>query len=209
MNEQKTFIIGSISQEEQIKKLADKFNTTMYVKHQPNKSFKQLVSEAFTNIEEADLIIAVKKPDGTFGEGTTYELEYARRLGKRIQTEDVIPLKHKRKETINIEFDKLPDYVRDYYTKENRTRSDYKEIIGQLEHDIMLINLRLTCPKLYFPNEDSIPEVIKNKDVLELILNRIQNEFDVDLIDESEENDGYVWGTNNAKKSSNNNEITW
>ena len=94
MNEQKIFIVGSISQEEQIKKLADKFNTTMYVKHQPNKSFKQLVSEAFTNIEEADLIIAVKKPDGTFGEGTTYELEYARRLGKRIQTEDVIPLKH-------------------------------------------------------------------------------------------------------------------
>ena len=40
--------------------------------------------ECFDRIESADVIVAVKKPNNTFGEGVTYELEYAKRLNRNI-----------------------------------------------------------------------------------------------------------------------------
>ena len=86
--QQKAFIIGSSQQEAEIQQLAadmqNKYKVN-YITKQTDKSFEELVSNAFTNIENADLIVALKKPDNTFGQGTTYELEFAKRLRKQIR----------------------------------------------------------------------------------------------------------------------------
>ncbi len=82
----KIFVIGSLSVEDSIKSVADLYSTlgadVKYVKKQPDKSLEYLIKEAFERISEADMIVAVPKPDGTFGEGTTYELAFAKHLGK-------------------------------------------------------------------------------------------------------------------------------
>lgn len=86
--QQKAFIIGSSQQEAEIQQLAadmqNKYKVN-YITKQTDKSFEELVSNTFTNIENADLIVALKKPDNTFGQGTTYELEFAKRLRKQIR----------------------------------------------------------------------------------------------------------------------------
>lgn len=53
-----------------------------YVKPEPNKDIQTLISERYSNIEWADMIVAVTKPDGSIGVGTSYEIEYANRIGK-------------------------------------------------------------------------------------------------------------------------------
>ena len=86
--QQKAFIIGSSQQEAEIQQLAadmqNKYKVN-YITKQTDKSFEELVSYAFTNIENSDLIVAIKKPDNTIGQGTTYELEFAKRLRKQIR----------------------------------------------------------------------------------------------------------------------------
>lgn len=42
-------------------------------------NIKNLISNCFTLINNADIVIAVLKPDRTFGKGTLYEIEYAKR----------------------------------------------------------------------------------------------------------------------------------
>lgn len=81
------YIIGSLSQANQIKKVADSIKDVdvRYVQPEPAKTFSECVSTCFDNIEWADSIYAVLKPDGTVGQGVTYELEYAKRLNKEIQ----------------------------------------------------------------------------------------------------------------------------
>lgn len=81
------YIIGSLSQANQIKKVADSIKDAdvRYVHPEPDKTFNECVSTCFDNIEWADNIYAVLKPDGTIGQGVTYELEYAKRLNKEIQ----------------------------------------------------------------------------------------------------------------------------
>ena len=95
----KAYIIGSLSQESQIKKFAKKLssigNNVKYVFSQPDKDFQDLVTECFDNIEWADIIYAVKKKDGTIGNGVTYELEYAKRLKKQIVLIDTKDYIHK------------------------------------------------------------------------------------------------------------------
>lgn len=82
------YIISSLSQPKDniIQALANTLSGSVrYVKPEPDKSFAECVSNCFDNIEWADIIYALRKPDGTFGEGVTYELEYAKRLGKKIR----------------------------------------------------------------------------------------------------------------------------
>lgn len=69
----KIFVIGSTSQEDKIKEVAEL-----------KMVFITLVTKAFDAIADADEIIVVPKPDRTFGEGTIYELEFAARLKKKI-----------------------------------------------------------------------------------------------------------------------------
>lgn len=84
----KIYIIGSLSQEAQIRMIANFYSSiwhdVKYVKREDDKNFEQLVEECFKNISEADRIIALRKTDGTFGEGVTYELAFARFLKKNI-----------------------------------------------------------------------------------------------------------------------------
>lgn len=82
------YIISSLSQSKDniIQELANTLGGSVrYVKPEPDKSFAKCVSNCFDNIEWADIIYALPKPDGTFGKGVTYELEYAKRLGKEIR----------------------------------------------------------------------------------------------------------------------------
>ena len=83
------FVIGSIKQKDQIKTTAENLKKlcgcdVAYVCDNPFKSFECLVNDAFDRIEKADQIVVVRKPDGSIGDGTTYEVAYARRLKKPV-----------------------------------------------------------------------------------------------------------------------------
>lgn len=85
----KLYIIGSLSQEEAIKSIADYYIGTeryrvRYVKKEPQKSLKSIIQKCFLNIVWADRVIAVPKSDGTYGEGVTYEIVFAKLIGKRV-----------------------------------------------------------------------------------------------------------------------------
>ena len=90
---QKVYIIGSMSRFEYIKDLASRFEKSavergvqLSIKYptpiDANTKFGEAVRRCFDNIEEADKVVIIPKLDGTFGEGTTYEMEYVKRLGK-------------------------------------------------------------------------------------------------------------------------------
>lgn len=82
------FVIGSLSREDFIRKVAKHYelsgHNVMYVTKQPHKRLSDLIREAYMKISYADLIIAVKKEDGSLGTGTLYEIEFAKFLGKKI-----------------------------------------------------------------------------------------------------------------------------
>lgn len=84
----KAFVIGSLSQEQEIEKIAfslmDKYYV-YFVEKQPEKSFEVLVKDTFDNISFCDVIFVLLKPDGTIGQGTTYEVEFAKRIGKKVE----------------------------------------------------------------------------------------------------------------------------
>lgn len=84
----KAYVIGSLTQESQIKKFAKKLssigNDVKYVFSQPDKDFQDLVTECFDYIEWADIIYVILKNDGSIGRGTAYEIEYAKRCKKEI-----------------------------------------------------------------------------------------------------------------------------
>lgn len=83
------FVIGSLKQQEDIERIASGYKKTyknvLFVSADPSKSITEHIKNAFDKIESADVVVAVKKPNNTFGEGVTYELEYARRLNKTIK----------------------------------------------------------------------------------------------------------------------------
>lgn len=83
----KLYIIGSISQKEQILNTAKYYIETgryrvRYVKEEPNVSLAILIYRCFKNILWADRIYAIPKPDGTLGNGVRYEMIFAQFLGK-------------------------------------------------------------------------------------------------------------------------------
>lgn len=84
----KLFIIGPVSREKEIEKIAEYYCKLGYdvehVKRQSDKTFTELVCEAFKKISETDKIIAVQKKDSGLGKGTTYEVTFARFLGKDV-----------------------------------------------------------------------------------------------------------------------------
>lgn len=82
------FVIGSLKQQEDIERIAAGYKKTyknvLFVSADPSKSIAEHIKECFDRIESADVVVAVKKTNNTFGEGVTYELEYAKRLNKII-----------------------------------------------------------------------------------------------------------------------------
>lgn len=86
---QKVFIIGSVKQSTKIKNIADLLSglnnsEIRYVKKEPLKEMSELINQAYNNIEWSDIIVVVKKENGKIGDGTLYEMEYAKRIGKKI-----------------------------------------------------------------------------------------------------------------------------
>lgn len=88
------YIIGSISQEKEIKKLAEKYLNmgfkVEYVKSEPDKSFPNLIHQYYDNILKASKIIAFMKPDGTFGNGVWYEIIFAKMFNKTVYGYNVL-----------------------------------------------------------------------------------------------------------------------
>lgn len=83
------YIIGSLSQQEKIEKIGKCLmnnidGSVRYVKKENDLSFNECISQCYDNIEWADDVIVVKKENGTIGDGVCYEMEYARRLNKKI-----------------------------------------------------------------------------------------------------------------------------
>lgn len=81
-------IIASLSQEDTIKEVANHYKNlghiVDYPVKQPDKEFSQIVEDYLYRISLADTVIAITKQDGTFGEGVTYELAFAKFLNKPI-----------------------------------------------------------------------------------------------------------------------------
>lgn len=83
------YIIGSLSQAKLIKKLAKQLKTenwhfnVKYV-HKKKKSIEKIIQNCFDKITSSNHIVAVTKPDGSFGRGTSYEIEFAKRMGTPI-----------------------------------------------------------------------------------------------------------------------------
>lgn len=83
----KGFVIGSLSQADEIKKIAEMVQENGFymdfVKPE-NKPFADMVHNAFFKISNADFVIALQKPDGTYGQGTTYEIEFCHWMHKQV-----------------------------------------------------------------------------------------------------------------------------
>ena len=96
-------IIASLSQEEDIKDVKDYYLSLGYLVDYPtpqfNKSFHEIVEDYFYRISLADKVVAITKDDGSFGEGSTYELAFAKFLNKPIE---IINLFEKRMGFVNI-----------------------------------------------------------------------------------------------------------
>lgn len=91
----KIFIIGSITQVpvmEKVKEALGIVKTTNgqpyyeveHVKHQPDQPLETLIRQAYLSIAQTDQVMVIMKPDGSIGEGTMYEIEYAKLLDKAV-----------------------------------------------------------------------------------------------------------------------------
>lgn len=85
--------IGSLTQEGEMHEAAKKIRS-MYKEviqiHIPGRlqgmTFEEIVTYWYENIKKSDLVIAFPKEDGRFGEGSTYEISFARLIGKLVLT---------------------------------------------------------------------------------------------------------------------------
>lgn len=84
----KIIIISSLSQENEIKEVADYYKKLGHIVDYPikqsDKEFSRIVEDYLYRISLADVVVAITKSDGTFGTGVTYELAFARYLNKPI-----------------------------------------------------------------------------------------------------------------------------
>lgn len=83
------YIIGSLSQAKLIKKLAkqlkkENWHFNIKYAHKKKKSIETVIHDCFDKIKSSNHIVAVTKPDGSFGKGTSYEIEFAKRMGTPI-----------------------------------------------------------------------------------------------------------------------------
>jgi len=86
----KVFVIGSVNQDSKfIKEVADRYKIFGHevdcVTPEPEKSFNELVWQAFDKIKVADVVLVVPKHDGSLGHGTIYEMAFAEEMGKTVE----------------------------------------------------------------------------------------------------------------------------
>lgn len=88
LDKPKMYIIGSLSQMDDILKMKelhkDLYTVITVKKEKQNISFENIVRDCFKKITECNRLLVVTKPDSSLGEGVTYEVEFARFLGKNI-----------------------------------------------------------------------------------------------------------------------------
>lgn len=89
MSPKNIVILGSCSQRETFDKIEQKYkmkgHNVWRPINQPDRPFKEIVQECFEAIKKADEVIAIPKPDDSFGMGTTYEICFAEFFGKDVQ----------------------------------------------------------------------------------------------------------------------------
>lgn len=82
------YIIGTLSREDVIEEAALYYlrlgYSVLMVIKQPDENKEKLIMQSFKNIEDATRIVAVPHQDGTCGEGTQYEIAYAKFLRKKV-----------------------------------------------------------------------------------------------------------------------------
>jgi len=86
----KIYIIGSLSQADKIESTAKYYIGTgrydvRYVKPEPEKNLMTLIEKCFKNILWSDRVYVVPKSDGTFGDGVSYEIAFAKMIGKIVE----------------------------------------------------------------------------------------------------------------------------
>lgn len=84
----KVYIIGSLTRAKEIEETAMFIQTkgnfdVQYVKKRPG-NLSALIAECFDEIEKTDIVIAMEKSSLIFGNGTLYEIEYAKRCEKPV-----------------------------------------------------------------------------------------------------------------------------
>ena len=88
MNKQKLFVIGSLSQMKDIEYAAQKYRkqgyTVKHVRPMPDMPFDTILDRTIRTIYKSDVIAVVKKPSGSVGTGTAYELAMAKFFKKEI-----------------------------------------------------------------------------------------------------------------------------
>ena len=86
------YIIGTLSRENVIEEVALHYLRLGYsvsmVRKQPDKDKEYLIQQCFKNIENASRIVVIPHQDGTCGEGTQYEIAYAKLIEKRVSIWD-------------------------------------------------------------------------------------------------------------------------
>lgn len=81
------YIIGSMSNYDKIQEAVQCFERQGQQPRYAQPSTDNLptcIERCYTNIDWANVVIAVPKDDGTFGNGTTYEIAYAKHIGKYV-----------------------------------------------------------------------------------------------------------------------------
>lgn len=83
------YIIGTLSRFDEIQKAALYYINMGYsvaaVRPQTDKTKAELILECFKNIDGCKvMVVAVPHENGTFGDGTQYEIAYANKFGKRV-----------------------------------------------------------------------------------------------------------------------------
>lgn len=89
MDKTKIYIIGSLSQADRIGSTANYYigkgdYEVRYVKPEPEASLMDLIEKCFRNILWSDRVYVIPKPNGTFGDGVSYEIVFAKMMGKRV-----------------------------------------------------------------------------------------------------------------------------
>lgn len=84
MNNKTVYIIGSLSNLETIEYIATQlsFFTGYSVKHvqrEPGRDLQTLIDKCYEQIEKSFVVVAVPKKNGEMGDGTLYEITYAKR----------------------------------------------------------------------------------------------------------------------------------
>lgn len=80
------YVVGTLSKFDEIQKAALFYLNCGYsvsmVRPQPDKTKEECILECFKNIDNCDmLIVAVPHEDGILGDGTLYEIAYAKKMG--------------------------------------------------------------------------------------------------------------------------------